>query len=144
MCSQRRLPTLGSNAHTLKILSAVRTAMVSLMRADVPEEFGAITSPPVHVAEGEPYCLVESNDLPEGCWSKAVPAGDGQLLPGSSTCLLWCAVALGALVRGCPLTNVGRLVATSTMRTIRRGVGFVFLVVLLVGILPRAVYTSTA
>lgn len=44
-----------------------------------------------------------------GCWGDAVTvAVGGRNLPSdASTCLLWCAVALGALVRGSPLTTVG-------------------------------------
>eukprot|EP00752_Nemacystus_decipiens_P006691 g6017.t1 len=46
-----------------------------------------------------------------GCQSKALAAerGTRMLLPrDSSTCILWCAIALGALVRGHPLPEVGR------------------------------------
>ncbi|CAN0425356.1 unnamed protein product [Pylaiella littoralis] len=104
-CSQRCRLTLGSDTHTY-LPSAIRTAIFSVMRAAVPEEFGATTPPPLHVAEGAMQCLVDGGDLSEGHWDQAVLAGDGALPHDSSTCLLWCAVALGALVRGCPLTNV--------------------------------------
>ena len=32
--------------------------------------------------------------------------GTGALSPGSSECILWCSVALGGLVRGCPVAHV--------------------------------------
>ncbi|CAN0378950.1 unnamed protein product, partial [Pylaiella littoralis] len=86
--------------------SGVRTAIFSVMHAAEPEEFGATTSPPLHVAEGAIQCLVDGGNLSGGHWDQAVPAGGGPLLHDSSTCLLWCAVGLGALVRGCPLTHV--------------------------------------
>ncbi|CAN0428305.1 unnamed protein product [Pylaiella littoralis] len=87
--------------------SAVRTAIFSVMRAAVREEKEATISPPLHVAGEAIQRLVDGGDRSEGYWDQAVPAGGGTTLPHDSiTCLLWCAVALGALVRGCPFTNV--------------------------------------
>ncbi|CAN0428352.1 unnamed protein product [Pylaiella littoralis] len=87
-------------------LGFLSLASESVMYAAEPEEFGATTSPPLHVAEGAIQCLVDGGNLSGGHWDQAVPAGGGPLLHDSSTCLLWCAVGLGALVRGCPLTHV--------------------------------------
>lgn len=104
--------------------SDVRTAIFSVMRAAVPEEFGETAPPQVHVAQGAmPYLLDGSSHLPEGYWDQAVPSGHGTLPHDPSMCLLWCAVALGALVRGCPLENVGRLLAAS-IGTVRQGGGW--------------------
>lgn len=42
--------------------------------------------------------------VPGADWSKAPERN--QLLIGPSTCIFWCAVALGALVTGSPLESV--------------------------------------
>ena len=51
-----------------------------------------------------------SADVDGSCWSNALVVVDergAELLPrDSSTCILWCAVALGALVRGHPIAQV--------------------------------------
>jgi len=43
----------------------------------------------------------------EGSLSEAVAAVNRPLPRDSKTCILWCAISLGALVRGCPLADVG-------------------------------------
>lgn len=45
------------------------------------------------------------------CWSDALvgEGGTPRLPRDSSTCILWCAIALGALVRGHPMAQVGAL-----------------------------------
>ena len=97
-------PATGFNTHAHSI---VRTAMFSLMLAAGPD-VGDVESPPLaHVSHGARY-LVEGIDQPgRRCWHGAEATKDGGARPrNASTCLLWCAIALGALVRGCPLTNV--------------------------------------
>lgn len=87
--------------------STVRTAMVSLMLAAGPE-VGEVEPPPLAQAfEGASY-LVEGVGQPKRGWHEAEPAEGGRTRPrDASTCLLWSAIALGALVRGCPLEKVG-------------------------------------
>lgn len=51
-----------------------------------------------------------STNVDEDCWSSNTLAAENETraLPrDSSTCMLWCAVALGALVRGHPVAQVG-------------------------------------
>lgn len=52
---------------------------------------------------------MSTKNVDGGCQSDVLAADRGtQVLPrDSSTCMLWCAVALGALVRGYPLAQVG-------------------------------------
>jgi len=68
-----------------------------------------------HVGEG--HCDFRSTggefgererEDPGSCWRMVVAAesGAGVTPRDASTCILWCAVALGALARGCPLANV--------------------------------------
>ncbi len=45
----------------------------------------------------------------EGIRSEAVAAENRALPRNARTCILWCAIALGALVRGCPSADVGVL-----------------------------------
>ena len=49
-----------------------------------------------------------SNAIGSSGWSNALAAehGSGALPRDPSTCVLWCAIALGALVRGIPLDHV--------------------------------------
>ncbi|CAM9613649.1 unnamed protein product [Ectocarpus sp. 12 AP-2014] len=100
--------------------SIVRGAMVSVMRANnVLNQQGATTParPPPAAARG---WLVEEDDTEEApvssvrteeaCWRNAVTTEDATLPRDASTCILWCAIALGALVRGYPLPQVQRYV----------------------------------
>lgn len=88
--------------------SIVRTAMVSVMLAAAGPEVGEVGSPPfAQVSEGANYLV--DRPRPQRCWREAELAGDGARPCDASTCLLWCAIALGALVRGCPLKDVGAL-----------------------------------
>ena len=50
-----------------------------------------------------------SDEIGDSAWSSALAAenGPGALPRDPSTCALWCAIALGALVRGFPLDHVG-------------------------------------
>lgn len=61
----------------------------------------------------------EERGDPGSCWRMVVAekSGAGAAPRDSSTCLLWCAVALGALVRGCPLANVRGVRARSWSQT---------------------------
>ena len=104
--------------------STVREAMVSIMLADGLPQYGhhhdgMAPSPfqrsPWHEQRlvGEVlYDTEQSTDCGmnagEGCWNNTPAAESGtRILPrDSSTCLLWSAVALGALVRGCPFSQV--------------------------------------
>lgn len=89
--------------------SIVRTAMVNVMLAVGPELAQVESLPLVQDSDGTDY-LVENADEPKRCWRGAGPAEDDGTLPrDASTCLLWSAVALGALVRGCPLKNVSAI-----------------------------------
>lgn len=120
--SRMRCPALP----LLLPLSIVRDAMVSIMLAGGSPQYrnhSGASSPfqpsPLH----EQGLVGEDSDdtrqgvfgemsakVDEGCWSNALAADRGsQILPrDSSTCILWCAVALGALVRGRPVAQVGR------------------------------------
>ncbi len=91
--------------------------MMSIMLADqLQPAQAAQTKLPAHV-EGQEHegMLVEdgsqqateSGSQASGRWSEAVATGERALPRNASTCLLWCAIALGALVRGCPLSHVG-------------------------------------
>ena len=74
-------------------------------------------SPPGLVGEdadgGLRQAVAESSDRMDGSgdWSNALAAenGPGVLPRDASSCVLWCAIALGALVRGTPLDHVGAI-----------------------------------
>ncbi len=96
--------------------SIVRDALVNVMVSGAtsqrakPSQSAPPPPPPAAalVAVEDGHELVESNGQVDGCWSKVAASPGGRELPrDASTCLLWCAIALGALVRGCPLTQVG-------------------------------------
>ena len=92
--------------------SAVRDAMVSVMLATTPQRT-AVPLPPLPPTEG---AEAESDRIDHYCpgqgpWNMDVAAPDATLPRTTSTCLMWCAIALGALVRGIPLTHVGGLSA---------------------------------
>ena len=72
-------------------------------------EVGEVESPSLaQVSEDVSYLVEGIDQSGRRCWHGAEAAEDGGTRPrNASTCLLWCAIALGALVRGCPLTNVG-------------------------------------
>ena len=101
-------PRSPRSTHVSFVSRVVRDAMVSVMLATTPQ-FKAARSPPLPptVAVEEGSDVLEINYHVEGRWSKAAPTTDVALPRTTSTCLMWCAIALGALVRGCPLTNVG-------------------------------------
>lgn len=103
-----------------RVHSTVRGAMVGVMLA------GASLRHQLHAgapsAPQPPPALVEgiaggvrhgiggnSHDVDDGGWSSALAAENesGALPRDTSTCVLWCATALGALVRGVPLDHVG-------------------------------------
>ncbi|CAM9198085.1 unnamed protein product, partial [Hapterophycus canaliculatus] len=97
--------------------STVRSAMVSVMRASVPgRRRAAPRSPSARGAPGDnrlsggdsPKAPGSRGDEKEGCWKEAFMARGAELPYNSSTCVLWCAIALGALVRGCPFAHVQR------------------------------------
>ena len=98
----------------------VRDAMVSVMLATTPQ-FTAVPSPPPPPTEAveEGRDELDSNCQVEGRWSKAIPATDVALPRTTSTCLMWCAIALGALVRGCPSANVGRHATKTELMNLR-------------------------
>lgn len=114
--------------------STIRRAMVCIMHSVATPRFEAgpptstpAAAAPAHGGEVEDHRRIRVMEMEakeddardpwggrdttvEGCWSEAVVAAGGGKLPSdASTCLLWCAIALGALVRGCPLTDVGVL-----------------------------------
>jgi len=89
--------------------SVVRDAMVNVMFATIPQCGALLPTPPPPIEGAEDNGVVDKNCQVEGRWSKTVLATDATLPRTTSTCLLWCAIALGALVRGCPLTHVGCL-----------------------------------
>lgn len=59
---------------------------------------------------GDDDVLGDKQQQTGGCWSAAVTAGSAALPRDASTCILWCAIALGALVRGRPLSQVGGVI----------------------------------
>lgn len=106
--------------------SVVRGAMMSIMLADRPQHSEARTNALTRGQDDEEKTSMPVEDETEqavgsgrqtvGSWSEAVTA-DGRVLPRNApTCLLWCAIALGALVRGCPLSHVGLLSLPSLLR----------------------------
>ena len=84
--------------------------MVSVILATNPQR-KTVSQPPLLPAEAdeEGSDVVGITCQMEGRWSKAVPARSAALPRTTSTCLMWCAIALGALVRGIPCTHVGGL-----------------------------------
>ncbi|CBN75199.1 hypothetical protein Esi_0072_0052 [Ectocarpus siliculosus] len=97
--------------------SIVRGAMVSVMRASNGLNQRGATTPARPRPATDGAWLVEEDDTEEApassvrteeaCWRKAVTTEDAALPRDASTCILWCAIALGALVRGYPLPHVG-------------------------------------
>lgn len=99
--------------------SAVRGAMVSIMlaagsrRLEAPAPSSAPGSSEYSSTRPAEYGGVPERSGPPragegGRWSEAVTAENGGALPRDArTCILWCAIALGALVRGCPFSIVG-------------------------------------
>ncbi|CAM9789924.1 unnamed protein product, partial [Scytosiphon promiscuus] len=88
--------------------STVRSAMVSVMCASAQERRRTASGQsPDEGAVGEsPQKADEGGDGRERCWKKAVSARNAALPHNSSTCVLWCAIALGALVQGRPFAHV--------------------------------------
>ena len=100
---------LTSNHYAYSLNRVVRDAMISVMLATTPSCKSLVSwRLPPEGAEEETD-VGDSNCQVEGRWSKAVTAGGAVLPRTTSTCLMWCAIALGALVRGIPLTHVGGL-----------------------------------
>lgn len=98
--------------------------MVTIMQASAPEETNAVPSTvlahgggastygSLTIEENTSNYIVGSGDGGGGdqtgqCWTSAMTAGGATLPRNASTCILWCAVALGALVRGRPFSYVG-------------------------------------
>eukprot|EP00752_Nemacystus_decipiens_P002826 g2634.t1 len=98
--------------------STVRGAMVGVMLAGGWPPHNYHSTAPAMSLVGEEAGAVRqavggSNDVTgDSTWSSALAAGSGPGAPprDQSTCALWCAIALGALVRGSPLDQVGRYV----------------------------------
>ncbi|CAM9315888.1 unnamed protein product [Pylaiella littoralis] len=107
--------------------SVVRDAMVTIMQASAPEETNAVPSTvlahgggastygSLTIEENTSNYIVGSGDGGGGnqtgqCWTSAMTAGGATLPRNASTCILWCAVALGALVRGRTFSYVQRYV----------------------------------
>eukprot|EP00752_Nemacystus_decipiens_P002827 g2635.t1 len=99
--------------------STVRGAIVDVMLAGASRQHQHHPGPslPARSSAG----LVEddagavgknTDDVGDGAWSNALAFGSGSgVLPrGPATCALWCAIALGALVRGTPLDHARRYV----------------------------------
>lgn len=105
--------------------STVRGGMMGVMLAGASRQYqyhpGAPS--PSHISSGlvgEDAAGVRQATGKRSCadggsvWSNALAAGPGSgALPrNTSTCSLWCAIALGALVRGMPMDHVGRGIPT--------------------------------
>ena len=103
------------------------------MRANVVNQGrAAASSGPPPASAGS--WLVEDDDTKEApvstvrteeaSWRKAVTTRDAAPPRDASTCILWCAIALGALVRGYPLPHVGgngrRSLVTTAVECSRR------------------------
>ena len=54
----------------------------------------------------------------EGCWGETMAARNEPPPRDAATCIMWCAIALGALVRGCPLSLVG-IAATASSSSLK-------------------------
>ena len=100
--------------------SDVRGAMMSIMLAERPRHSEAQTKFHARGQDVEDIRMPVEDEIGQalgsgsgrqtvGCWSEAVTADDRVLPCDAPTCVLWCAIALGALVRGCPLSHVGLL-----------------------------------
>lgn len=99
--------------------SAVRGAMVGVMLAGAslhhhrhPGAPAPSYSAPRLVGEGNggvQQAVGESKNASDGGWGTALAAeaGPAKMPRDASTCILWCSIALGALVRGCPVDHVG-------------------------------------
>lgn len=103
--------------HTLRpYASTARTALVSILLARTPQHSSSRPPPPAcraqegirRVEDGDSRTL-EAAGQAYGRSGKAPKAHVQLSTPNSSICQLWCAIALGALVRGAPLANVGRI-----------------------------------
>lgn len=95
------------------LLSIIRDAIVRIMLAGRPPQSEPQMPSPFHGHDEDRR--QEENEVPqalagsgktEGKWRAVLPGGDRTLPSDASTCILWCAIALGALVRGCPLAIV--------------------------------------
>ncbi len=93
--------------HLSSVNRAIRDAMVNVMLATTPG-CGAFSSTPLPLTGcAEETDLDDDHCEGEGRWSKAALAMNAALPRTTSTCLMWCAIALGAIVRGTPLNQVG-------------------------------------
>ena len=110
VCDHGRACHCVQSAHhrAHSVCRVIRDAMVSVMFATIPSRNAVLPPPPPPTEAVERGSdVIGSNCQVEGRWSKAAHAGSATLPRTTSTCLLWCAIALGALVRGSPLTHVG-------------------------------------
>eukprot|EP00903_Cladosiphon_okamuranus_P006027 g5945.t1 len=93
------------------VTTAATSATVAPAHGDEIEHIGRSRAT-AGAEEGDGVREAQARGAPtEGCWGEAIVtamAGGKQLPSDASTCLLWCAIALGALVRGCPLATVER------------------------------------
>lgn len=94
--------------------SAVRGAMVGVMLAGTSPQSHQYTTRATSPLRSSPGLVEEDADsvnssVGDSAWRIALAAvrGSGALPRDPSTCVLWCAIALGALVRGVPLDHVG-------------------------------------
>ena len=122
--TKTRSPRSCQSFPTARTHSTVRGAMVGVMLAGAsmqnqchPRARAPLLSHPSSglvekdAGSGIRQAVGESNDDVGGSdWSNALAAekGPSGALPRDpATCVLWCAIALGALVRGIPLDHVG-------------------------------------
>eukprot|EP00903_Cladosiphon_okamuranus_P012449 g11660.t1 len=92
-----------------------RTALASIMLASIPRNGVPKPPPPTAPArgvQGESWQVEDGDiqsfrtaDQEQGCLGKAPNAKTQSPPQDSSTCQLWCAIALGALARGRPLAH---------------------------------------
>jgi len=95
--------------HVSSVTRVIRDAMVNVMLATTPQCGALLATPPLHTGGVEESDVADGNCEVEGRWSKAVLATNAVLPRTTSTCMMWCAIALGAIVRGTPLNHVGGL-----------------------------------
>ena len=104
----RYLLAHGTQLYVPRVHSTVRGAMVGVMLAGVTSP--SRSSPGLVEEEDAGRFGESSHDVGGIAWriSLATESGPSGALPRDpATCVLWCTIALGALVRGTPMDHVG-------------------------------------
>lgn len=129
-------PPACARSSTLLLLlprSTIRGAMVNIMLAGGSPQHSLHhhSARPLLFQPSSTWCEHGFVDTTQDCfgdisakkeasdWSDAPPAAGGgtpRLPRDSSTCILWCAIALGALVRGHPIPQVGAFLSSRVSR----------------------------